>query len=116
MSSVNSADLCGSSTSCGDDRVAGIDDNGDDDFKIPLSLLSANAGAIETYEWLKRNRFFRLAEQLCDYTAKDLGRLTRNDLIQLCDLKDGIRLYNMIHFPDNSPTKLTVFITINGNG
>lgn len=75
-----------------------------------------NAGAIETYEWLKRNRFFRLAEQLCDYTADDLRRLTRDDLIQICDLKDGIRLYNMIHAPEGPSTKLTIFITIDNSG
>ncbi|KAJ6217690.1 hypothetical protein RDWZM_008847 [Blomia tropicalis] len=83
--------------------------------KISPGVLSMNAGAIETYEWLKRNRFFRLAEQLCDYTADDLRRLTRDDLIQICDLKDGIRLYNMIHAPEGPSTKLTIFITIDNS-
>ncbi|KAH9423360.1 hypothetical protein DERP_003639 [Dermatophagoides pteronyssinus] len=77
--------------------------------------LALDSGAIETYEWLKRNRFFRLAEQLCDYTAEDLRRLSRDDLIQLCDFKDGIRLYNLIHMPEISATKLTIFITFDGN-
>lgn len=78
--------------------------------------LPFDAGAIETYEWLKRNRFFCLAEQLCDYTAEDLRRLSRDDLIHLCDFKDGIRLYNLIHMPEISTTKLTIFITLDGNG
>ncbi|KPM05458.1 CP2-like protein transcription factor [Sarcoptes scabiei] len=80
------------------------------------SDLSSDAGAIETYEWLKRHRFFRSAEQLCDYTAEDLRRLSRDDLIQICDFKDGIRLYNLIHPPQNSATKLTIFITVDGKG
>lgn len=80
------------------------------------SHLSANAGAIETYEWLKRNRFFRLAEQLCDFTGDDLRRLSRDDFIQLCDLKDGIRLFNLLHTPEGPATKLTIFISFDGNG
>lgn len=83
---------------------------------ISMSMLSASAGAIETYEWLKKNRFFRLAEQLCEYTAEDLRRLSRNDLIQLCDLKDGIRLFNLIHSDETTLTKLTIFVTVDGNG
>lgn len=83
---------------------------------ITVSHLSANAGAIETYEWLKRNRFFRLAEQLCDFTGDDLRRLSRDDFIQLCDLKDGIRLFNLLHTPEGPATKLTIFITFDGNG
>lgn len=83
---------------------------------MTVSPLSANAGAIETYEWLKRNRFFRLAEQLCDFTGDDLRRLSRDDFIQLCDLKDGIRLFNLLHTPEGPATKLTIFITFDGNG
>lgn len=77
--------------------------------------LSPNAGAIETYEWLKRNRFFRLAEQLADFTGDDLRRLSRDDFIQLCDLKDGIRLFNLLHTPEGPATKLTIFISFDGN-
>lgn len=53
---------------------------------------------------------------MCEYTADDLKRLSRSDLVQLCDLKDGIRLYNLIHCDESASTKLTIFVTVDGNG
>ena len=78
--------------------------------------LPANADAFETYEWLKRNRFYLLAEQLRDYTAQDLMLLSRNDLKELCEPKDSIRLYNMLHCSNTGTVKLNIFVTLNGTG
>ncbi|CAG2114708.1 unnamed protein product, partial [Medioppia subpectinata] len=45
--------------------------------------------------------------------AEDLRRLSRDDLIQICGVSDGIRLYNTIHAIP-STTRLTIFVTTDG--
>ncbi|CAG2173071.1 unnamed protein product [Oppiella nova] len=48
-----------------------------------------------------------------NFSSEDLRRLSRDDLIQICGLSDGIRLYNTIH-AIQSTTRLTIFVTTDG--
>ncbi|CAG2173070.1 unnamed protein product, partial [Oppiella nova] len=75
--------------------------------------LPSDATPTETYEWLNRNRFHRLTDVLMNFSSEDLRRLSRDDLIQICGLSDGIRLYNTIH-AIQSTTRLTIFVTTDG--
>lgn len=86
---------------------------GDQNSAFPFP---SNATAVDTYHWLRKHRFYQLAERLCEYTADDLKRLSKNDLLELCDRKDGLRLYNLIHLPEGGSTKLKVFITFDAEG
>jgi hypothetical protein len=48
-------------------------------------------------QWLGRNRFGALLPNFRNYNGRDLLRLTRDDIIAMCGVSDGIRLYNDLH-------------------
>ena len=79
------------------------------------SPLPSDATTAETYEWLTKNRFHRLTDVLMNFSSDDLRRLSREDLIQICGISDGIRLFNSIHAIQGA-TRLTVFVTSDGKG
>ncbi|XP_064472163.1 transcription factor CP2-like isoform X3 [Ornithodoros turicata] len=75
------------------------------------SLLSSEASATETSQWLHQNRFGPFAQTFNSFSGVDVLRLTRDDLIQICGLADGIRLYNALHSRAVRP-RLTLYICL----
>ncbi|BET02878.1 Transcription factor [Nesidiocoris tenuis] len=61
--------------------------------------------------WLQANRYGPHIHTLSTYSGADLLRLTENNLVQLCGLPDGIRLYNVLHSRPIAP-KLTLYICV----
>ncbi|KAL4712249.1 hypothetical protein ACJJTC_011110, partial [Scirpophaga incertulas] len=59
--------------------------------------LCKEASASETQEWLSRHRFNQHAATFANFSGADLLRLSRDDIIQICGLADGIRLFNALH-------------------
>ena len=74
-------------------------------------VLSARASAEQTHAWLQRRRFGPHAAALCNFTGADLMRLSRDDVVQLCGLADGVRLYNSLHNKLIVP-RLTVYVCL----
>lgn len=74
----------------------------------------ANWTAEETTAWLSCQRYqaAHLAT-LGSYSGADLLRLTRDQLVQLVGLADGLRLYNALHAPAPPPA-LTIYVTADG--
>ena len=62
-----------------------------------MQPLSVEASAAQTSQWLQSNRFAALARTFGHFSGADVLRLTRDDLIQICGLADGIRLFNALH-------------------
>ncbi|XP_013188279.1 transcription factor CP2 isoform X4 [Amyelois transitella] len=73
------------------------------------SGLSKEASSIETQSWLSRHRFSQHAATLANFSGADLLRLSREDIIQICGLADGIRLFNALHAKRIEP-RLTVYV------
>lgn len=48
-------------------------------------------------QWLNQCRLGQHATTFASFSGADLLRLSKDDLIQICGLADGIRLYNTIH-------------------
>lgn len=71
--------------------------------------LSPEAGADQTCQWLESNRFVTLSRTFANFSGADILRLTREDLIQICGLTDGIRLYNALHARTIRP-RLTLYV------
>ncbi|CAH1395863.1 unnamed protein product [Nezara viridula] len=71
----------------------------------------ADWGPAETSLWLQANRYTGHHNSLASYSGADLLRLSREDLIQLCGLSDGIRLFNALHVRAVAP-KLTIYICV----
>ncbi|KAK0059446.1 transcription factor CP2 [Biomphalaria pfeifferi] len=71
--------------------------------------LSSDAQAIDVARWLHFHRFSNYVRVFQNFSGADLLRLTREDLIQICGLADGIRLDNALQARNIRP-RLTVYI------
>ncbi|CAF4742454.1 unnamed protein product [Pieris macdunnoughi] len=76
--------------------------------------LSKEASSADTQGWLNRHRFAQHAATFSNFCGADLLRLSRDDIIQICGLADGIRLYNALHAKRIEP-RLTVYVCASGS-
>ncbi|CAH2084261.1 unnamed protein product [Euphydryas editha] len=75
--------------------------------------LSKDASSSETQAWLSRNRFAQHVATFTNFSGADLLRLSRDDIIQICGLADGIRLFNALHAKRIEP-RLTLYVCAGG--
>ncbi|XP_064618398.1 transcription factor CP2-like [Liolophura sinensis] len=73
----------------------------------PLPLC---ASAPEVIQWLQQNRFASFTRVFQNFSGADLLRLNRDDLIQICGLADGIRLFNALQHKSVRP-RLTIYVS-----
>ena len=79
-------------------------------FQYYLQPLNAEASAQQTVQWLQSNRFSSHVRTFGRFAGADILRLSREDLIQICGLADGIRLFNALHAKALAP-RLTLYLT-----
>ncbi|XP_043910988.1 transcription factor CP2-like protein 1 isoform X1 [Protopterus annectens] len=72
--------------------------------------LHAASTIHETQQWLLKNRFSNYCRMFSNFTAADLLKLSRDDVIQICGPADGIRLFNALKSRSVRP-RLTVYIS-----
>lgn len=72
--------------------------------------LLTSATDQQTSQWLQKHRFGAHLRTFNSFCGADLLRLTRDDLIQICGLADGIRLFNALHSKSLTPA-LTIYLT-----
>lgn len=77
---------------------------------IPLCLTALSSVEAVT-QWLGRNRFGHLLQNFRNYNGRDLLRLSKDDLVSVCGLSEGIRLYNDIHMAPVAP-RMTLYIAM----
>uniref|UniRef100_A0A8C5RF33 Grh/CP2 DB domain-containing protein n=1 Tax=Laticauda laticaudata TaxID=8630 RepID=A0A8C5RF33_LATLA len=65
-------------------------------FKLQTPERYTIASILETQQWLLKNRFSNYSRVFASYTGTDLLKLSRNDLVQICGMADGIRLSNAL--------------------
>lgn len=66
-------------------------------MKLFFSKLSPEFNCQQTAQWLCKNSFGNYTSTFANFTGADILRLTRNDLIQICGVADGIRLLYSLH-------------------
>ena len=66
-----------------------------------------------TAGWLAYNRYGQYVKTFTNFDARDLLRLTKEELIQMIGLVDGIRLYNDIHLKPLAP-RLVLYLAEKG--
>uniref|UniRef100_A0A0B6Z6Z8 Grh/CP2 DB domain-containing protein n=1 Tax=Arion vulgaris TaxID=1028688 RepID=A0A0B6Z6Z8_9EUPU len=71
--------------------------------------LPSDAHASEVSQWLHYHRFSNYVRVFQNFSGADLLRLSRDDLIQICGLADGIRLDNALQARNVRP-RLTIYI------
>lgn len=77
--------------------------------------LPVDASVPQTNAWLRARRFHAFQATFASFSAGDILRLSRDDLIQICGLADGIRLFNALHSKAPTP-KLTLYFAVEGSG
>jgi len=77
----------------------------------PPAMLSASASVETVTQWLSRNRYGALLGNFRNYNGRDLLRLSREDVISMCGLSDGIRLYNDLHMAVVAP-RTTFYVAL----
>jgi transcription factor CP2-like protein len=75
------------------------------------NMLSATASVETVTQWLSRNRYSSLLGNFRNYNGRDLLRLSREDVISMCGLSDGIRLYNDLHMAPVAP-RTTFYVAL----
>ena len=84
------------------------------DNKAWKLVLSHTASVDTTQGWLAYNRYSQHVKTFANYDARDLLRLSKEELIQLIGIVDGIRLYNDIHLKPVAP-RLTLYLAEKGD-
>lgn len=64
--------------------------------------INVNSSCAEVASWFIANRFDQFSKTFNNFSGSDLLRLSKTELIEICGLLDGIRLYNSLH---NQPIK-----------
>lgn len=62
----------------------------------PLNI-SKDATPLILAQWLNMHRLGQYVPTFAQFTGADLFRMSKEDLVQICGLADGIRLYNTLH-------------------
>jgi len=76
-----------------------------------VKQVTKDSTAPEVMAWLKNARFGNYIKFFANYTGGDLLTLTREELIQICGLSDGIRLNNALQVKTVRP-RLTLYVNI----
>ncbi|XP_067934702.1 transcription factor CP2-like [Watersipora subatra] len=76
-----------------------------------MKALTKDSTDAEVVSWLKSCRFGNYVKIFSNYTGADLLTLTREELIQICGLADGIRLNNALQVKNVRP-RLTIYVNI----
>ncbi|KAI7693510.1 Upstream-binding protein 1 [Sarcoptes scabiei] len=71
--------------------------------------LTSSTTQEETRKWLEENRFEAYLSMFENFSGQDVLLLSKEDLIQICGLTDGIRLYNLLH-SKLIQSKLSIFV------
>jgi hypothetical protein len=66
---------------------------------LSQGVLVVTATPQQTMTWLQTNQFAAYLHTFASFSGADLMRMSRDDLIQICGLADGIRLFNALHAP-----------------
>lgn len=62
-----------------------------------VGKISKESTPAQLVQWLNVNRLNQYATTFASFSGSDLLRMSKDDLIQICGLADGIRMYNTLH-------------------
>lgn len=70
------------------------------------SFITANSNCAEVVSWMTGNRFGHLIKTFSNFSGSDLLRLSKAELIEICGLIDGLRLYNNLQSQPIKPRRV----------
>ena len=83
------------------------------DNKTWKIVLPSNATWETTSGWLAYNRYGSHIKTFTNFDARDMLRLTKEELVKMIGLADGVRLFNDLHLKPISP-RLTLYLAKKG--
>ncbi|XP_059967010.1 upstream-binding protein 1 isoform X2 [Mesoplodon densirostris] len=98
-----------SACSVPDSNSSSPNHQGDGVSQASSEQLQPSATIQETQQWLLKNRFSSYTRLFSNFLGADLLKLTKEDLVQICGVADGIRLYNSLKSRSVRP-RLTLYV------
>lgn len=62
-----------------------------------IGRITKDSTPVQLTQWLNNYRLGQHATTFASFSGSDLLRMSKDDLVQICGLADGIRLYNTLH-------------------
>lgn len=59
--------------------------------------ITVESSCSEVLAWLMSNRFGQFVKTFSNFCGSDLLRLSKSELVEICGLPDGLRLFNSLH-------------------
>ncbi|KAG5676766.1 hypothetical protein PVAND_006575 [Polypedilum vanderplanki] len=85
-----------------------------DSDDLNSTSITKDSSPQQLAQWLLFHRLGAYSNIFSSFSGCDLLRLAKEDLIQICGLADGIRMYNILHAKAIKP-RLTIFVSVEGN-
>lgn len=60
-------------------------------------MITKDSTQTQLTQWMTYHRLTSYLTLFSNFTGADLLRMSKDDLVQICGLPDGIRLYNILH-------------------
>ncbi|XP_039954100.1 putative uncharacterized protein DDB_G0282133 [Bactrocera tryoni] len=82
-----------------------------DDYAINILPESSPS---QVAQWLSHHRLTSYLSTFSHFSGADIMRMSKEDLIQICGLADGIRMFNILRAKAIAP-RLTLYVSLDGN-
>ncbi|KAL9916366.1 upstream-binding protein 1 isoform X3 [Glossina fuscipes] len=84
-----------------------------EDYSNNINIMPESSPA-QVIQWLTDHRLSAYLSTFAHFSGADIMRMSKDDLIQICGLADGIRMYNVLRAKTISP-RLTIYVSLDGN-
>ncbi|XP_030388317.1 upstream-binding protein 1 [Scaptodrosophila lebanonensis] len=81
-----------------------------DDYNVNIMPDSTPA---QVTQWLTQNRLTAYLTTFSQFSGADILRMSKEDLVQICGLADGIRMFNILRAKTIAP-RLTLYVSLDG--
>ncbi|XP_065370405.1 transcription factor CP2 isoform X2 [Calliphora vicina] len=78
-----------------------------------ITIMPESTPAQVTH-WLTYHRLTSYLSTFAHFSGADIMRMSKEDLIQICGLADGIRMFNILRAKVITP-RLTIYVSLDGN-
>lgn len=78
------------------------------------TTISKDSTPNQVSQWLTFHRLTAYVATFTHFSGSDILRMSKEDLIQICGLADGIRMFNTLHAKAITP-RLTIYISLDGS-
>ncbi|KAJ6641346.1 Upstream-binding protein 1 [Pseudolycoriella hygida] len=76
--------------------------------------ITIDSSPVVLTQWMTHHRLNQHASTFAHYSGADLLRMSKEDIIQICGVADGIRMYNTLHSKAIKP-RLKFYVSFDGN-